>query len=519
MPARRAEVLFADVSLAAGLDLRHDVGGNDLANIVEAVGAGASFVDLDGDGWIDVVWAGGAASLREHPSDVEAGGVRLYRNQGDGTFTEVTEQSRLPAGMTAVAVAVADYDGDGDRDLYVVDRGPNRLYRNRGDGVFDDVTGEAGVGDASFGVGASFFDMEGDGDLDLFVANYLRFDERQDPYYSPEGFPGPLAYAAEPDTVYRNLGNGVFEDATADALPPGHVGRAMSVATADLDVDGDIDIFVANDATGNFLWLNDGTGRFTEAGFFAGVAMGASGEQTSAMAADLGDIDGDGALDLAVSDTALGALYMYRGGGLFVDEAVRSGVGPLSAQYVSWGQNLIDYDNDGDLDLFVVNGGMHHLVGLEDLLLRNDGTGRFEDAREAGGEYFDTRRVGRASVAGDYDNDGDLDLLVTALEDRTVLLRNDGSDDNAWISLDLRGPGGTEPFGARVRVGAAGREWVAESRNPSGYLGQGDSRLHLGLGSGVDSVDWIEVAWPDGTFTRLENVPARQVVRIEAAGR
>lgn len=512
LPPPQEDQAFADVTRPAGIDARHHLSSGRLDNIVDAVGAGAAFVDLDGDGWLDIVLATGARSPTATGED--ANEIRVYINRRDGSFRDATSTSGIASSSTAVAITAADYDADGDRDLYLVDRGVNRLYRNRGDGTFDDVTELAGVGDEGFGVGAAFFDMDGDGDLDLFVVNYLEFDAREDNYYGPDGFPGPLAYAAHPDVLYRNRGDGTFEDVTAAAGLDARVGRGMSVVTADFDDDRDIDIFVANDATENFLWINDGHGVFEEAGLMSGLAMGAAGEHTSAMAADLGDIDRDGQLDLVVSDTAFGAVYLRRSPGLFVDEVMRTGVGPLCAQYVSWGQNLLDYDNDGDLDLFVVNGGLHHLVGWEDLLLENDGNGIFRDASHRSTAYLSSRFVGRSSVTGDYDNDGDVDLLITVLDGPPVLLRNDTASANSWLSIELVGITSSDSYGARVRVHAGGRYFIAEARHPSAYLGQSDARLHFGLGADVAVVDEVEVLWPDGTVTRRHAVAARQFLRL-----
>lgn len=514
MPEPSRDGLFTEVTLAAGIRARHVLPTADLTNIVDSVGAGAAFADLDGDGWLDLVVLGGPLSPGENGAAVQHAGMHLYRNLRNGRFENVTAQSGIPAETTGTAVAIADIDGDGDRDVYVVDRGPNRLYRNRGNAVFDDVTTAAGVGDPHFGVGAAFLDMDRDGDLDLYVTNYLEFDPQEAGYYSPDGFPGPLSYKAQPDVIYRNHGDGTFEDVSGPSGVGALSGRGMSLAAADFDEDGDTDVFVANDATENFLLLNDGTGRFTEAGLVSGVAVGENGEETSAMAADVGDVDGDGHLDLAVSDTAYGSLYMFGAPGSFVDNSIGSGMGMLCGQYVSWGQNLLDVENDGDLDVFISNGGLHHLVAWEGLLLRNVGGGRFEDASKDGGAYFTTRQIGRTSVAGDYDNDGDIDVFVTTLQGPPVLLRNDLAGLASWITLDLVGAHVRDPFGARVEVRAGGRTQVAEARFPSAYLGQSDPRLHFGLGEGVEKVERIRITWPDGAVRTLADVPARQVVRI-----
>jgi len=504
---------FSDVTAAAGIAARHVIPGKDIENIVDSLGAGASFGDLDGDSWLDLVVLAGPHSPDEGGKSGRRG-FHVYRNLRNGRFEDVTARSGIPAETTGLAAAIADYDGDGDRDLYVVDRGQNHLYRNRGDLSFEDVTEQAGVGDRHFGVGAVFFDMDGDGKLDLYVGNYVNYDPRPTGYYSPDAFPGPLAYRAEPQVLYRNRGDGTFEDVSKASGVAALEGRAMSVIAADFNGDGRIDIFQANDASQNFLLLNQGAGRFVEGALAAGVGFGENGEARAAMAADLGDVDGDGQLDLVVSDTAFGALFHRTGPGQFVDAVMQSGLAPLVGQHASWGQNLIDYDNDGYLDTFVMNGGLHHLEGWEAVLAHNTGNGRFEDASMDGGPYFATRRVGRASIAGDYDNDGDIDLFVTNLNDRPVLLRNDVAAGNSWITLDLVGLHGRDAFGARVELTAGGRTQVSEARCPSTYLGQSDPRLHFGLGAGVDLVERIRITWPGGAERVLEKVPARQILRV-----
>ncbi|MGD8328828.1 MAG: CRTAC1 family protein [Acidobacteriota bacterium] len=514
LPPPSPDGAFTDVTLAAGIDARHRLPKSGLSNLVDAMGSGAAFGDLDGDGWLDLVVLGGPRSPDAADDGYVHAGVRVYRNLRNGRFVDITADSGIPPDSTGVAVAIADVDGDRLRDLLIVDRGPNRLYRNRGDAVFEDVTDAAGVGDPRFGIGAVFFDLEGDGDLDLYVTNYLEFDPSQTAFFAPNGFPGPRAYSASADVLYRNQGDGRFEDISVSSGVDALSGRGMSVAAIDVDDDHDPDIFVANDVTANFLLLNDGGEGFSEAGLTAGVAIGGSGEETSAMATDVGDVDGDGQLDLVVSDTAFGAYYRRVYPGFFVDDVMRAGIGPVSAQFVSWGQNLLDYDNDGDLDLFIANGGLHHLVGWEDLLLRNAGGGQFEDASLEGGEHFGARLVSRSSITADYDSDGDIDLFITNLDGGHVLLRNDAPPGLSWITLDLEGRRSRDAFGARIELDAGGRTRIAEARCPTAYLGQSDPRVHFGLGAGVDTVDEIRIVWPDGTKQTLTDVPARQILVI-----
>ena len=505
---------FTDVTLAAGITTRHLLPGDDLDNIVDSLGAGAAFVDVDGDGWLDLIVAGGPRSPAATGSSPHAG-LHLYRNLADGRFADATAASGLPSRATAVAVAVGDADGDGHPDIYLVDRGPNRLFLNQGDGTFRETTLAAEVGDALFGVGAVFFDMDGDGDQDLYVTNYLEFDPRQTAHFSPDAFPGPLAYAAHADVVYRNRGDGTFEDVSRAAGVADLAGRGMSLAAADFDDDGDTDLFVANDATTNFLLINDGQGVFAEQGLLAGVAMSENGEQTATMSATVGDVDGDGQADLLVSDTSYGAFYRRTGPARFRDDVMSSGLARLSGQYVSWGQTLLDFDNDGLLDLFVVNGGMHHLVGWEDTLLRNTGGGQFEDSSFAAGDYFADRQVGRCVISGDYDNDGDLDLFITVNGGRPYLLRNDLPATAAWLVLDLKQGDGRAPLGARVSVLADGTRHSAEWRSPSTYLGQSDARLHFGLSPAVDTVEQIEILWPGGRRQVIRDLPAGRIHLIE----
>ncbi|HBL18561.1 MAG: hypothetical protein A2X36_09100 [Elusimicrobia bacterium GWA2_69_24] len=505
---------FSDVALQAGITARHILATPELRNIVDGVGAGAAFADLDGDGWLDLVVLGGPRSPEPSVMPGHPAGIRVYRNRGDGGFDDVTARTGIPQERGGVAVAVADADGDGKRDLYIVDRGPNRLYRNQGGFRFQDVTRKAGVGDARFGIGAAFFDMDADGDLDLFAANYLDYTPSDHAYYAPDAYPGPGVYNPEPPVLYRNRGAGTFEDVSRESGVTAALGRAMSLASFDADDDGRSDVFVANDVTEKFLWMNDGQGRFRDMAGLAKVAYGEQGERTSAMAADVGDVDGDLQPDIVVSDNAYGTLYRRVRPGLFEDAARRSGLAVLLAPHVTWGANLIDYDNDGDLDLFAVQADLHHLNGWEPLLLKNEGRLRFADAAAEGGAPFSARRVGRSSIVGDYDNDGDTDILFTVLGDRPVLLRNDVSAANSWITLDLAGRRARDPFGAKVTLEAGGRRYAAESRCRSTYLGQSDPRLHFGLGAGVDTVDRIRVAWPDGSVSELKGVRARQILSI-----
>jgi hypothetical protein len=513
--------LFVDVTAASGIDFVHRVADGRMDSVVEATGTGGVVFDYDGDGRMDVYLVQSAWVEGLSRGDRPAAPVRnrLFRNRGDGTFEDVTEKAGVACGLCGIAAAAADYDGDGHVDLYVVNDGPNVLYRNRGDGTFEDVTAKAGVGDAHCGTGAVFFDADGDGRLDLYVANYVEFDPTYALYFQPDGFPGPLSYRAQAHVLYRNRGDGTFEDVSERAGIRALEGRGMGVAAADLDGDGREDLYVANDATANWLLHNEGGMRFRDAGLASGTAYGMQGEATAAMAGIVGDFDGDGRPDIFVSDSTYGSLFRNLGGLRFADRVFASGLAAARAQSPAWGAAWIDYDDDGDEDLFVASGDLHHEVGREDFLFENLGDGRFRDASREGGAWFSRALNGRACLPADFDNDGRMDVLLTNVQDRAVLLRGRPREDRAWLTITPVGlPPNTQAFGAIVTVTAGGRTWKREMRCPSCYLGQGDPRLHFGLGT-AGVAERVEVRWPSGQTTVLKDVKARSflTVREEAA--
>ncbi len=498
---------FLDVTAAAGLDFRHRVGDGLMDNIVESLGSGAAWFDADGDRDLDLYlmnqgWREGVSSTPRG----ELAGNRLFANLGDGTFEDVTETAGVGDTGYGYSAAVGDLDNDGDADLYVANCGANRLYINRGDGIFREAAAQAGVDDERCSAGATFLDADGDGSLDLYVANYLNFDPDYTLHYAPDVYPGPLAFAAEGDALYRNRGDGTFEDWTTragiDAVP---AGRAMGVVAADFDLDGRHDVFVANDASENFLFNNLGRGVFEETGVGSGVAYGVNGEATGAMAGSVGDLDNDNLPDILVTDTSYGSLYRNSVDGLFEDLVLSSGLAAPSGQWVSWGGGFFDFDNDADVDVLLVNGDLKHPTGRPDLLLANAGDGVFETVD--GGDYFGTSRLGRGGAFADFDDDGDLDVLITNLEDTPVLLRNDWPERGHWLGLRLVGTtSNRDGLGAGVTIEAAGRRWERVHHASSGYLTQSDPRLHFGLGE-AELVDLLEVEWPSGsrqTFEKLE---------------
>lgn len=513
---------FTDVTQAAGLHFVHSFGDDQFSNLIEAVGSGAAWLDYDQDGHLDLYIATG----KHHP-DISKGTPlegewlnRLYRNAGNGTFEEVTAKAGVGCpGCYSMGVTVGDYDNDGFPDIYVSNYGPNTLYRNRRDGTFEDATARAGVGDPRCSVAATWFDYDRDGHIDLYIGNYIQFDPRYNLYYAPDGFPGPLAYAAELDRLYRNRGDGTFEDVT-ERSGIAAAGRAMSVTAADFDDDGYDDIYVSNDAMENYLFYNQGGTRFEESGLPAGVAYNAAGDSTSHMAVDVGDYDGDGRLDIFVSDSSISSLFRNEGNRLFSDLSVPLGVGIHSAQFVGWGSFFFDHDNDGDLDIFKVNADLSRLFGQEPQLYENSG-GRFQDRSEELGSFFRREWLSRGAAFADYDNDGDLDVVVVNLHSPAVLLRNDG-EHGAWMQLRLSGrrrPGSADGsnrdgLGAKVTLTSAGRTQIMERRSSASYLSQNDPRLHFGVGS-ADRVERVEIRWPSGRVQLLSELPARQLLVVE----
>jgi hypothetical protein len=510
---------FRDGTEQAGIDFVHSIGDEELSNLVESSGGGAAFLDFDRDALLDLYVTNGAFiegfSGGQRPETPYTN--RLYRNRGDGTFEDVTSRARVGDTGYGMGVVVGDYDNDGYPDIYVSNYGRNVLYHNEGDGTFSDVTDRAGVGGDGCSVGAAWQDYDNDGLLDLYVGNYVEFDPDYDLYYAPDGYPGPLAYPGQPDVLYRNLGDGRFEDVTERSGVFRADGRAMGVGAADYDADGYIDIFVANDVMPNYLFHNVNGQRFEEVALPLGVAFGRTGEATSSMAVDFADFDGDGLIDMYVSDMAYSTLFRNEGRA-FRDVTYPAGVASPAGQFVGWSASFFDYDNDGDLDLFQVNGEIDHLYGQEDQLFENLGGGEFRDVSLERGRYFQEELVGRGGAFGDYDNDGDVDVFIVNLNGRAALLRNEGGNLRNWLELELVGASSNrDAIGARVTLISGGRTQVAQRKSATGYLSQSDHRLHFGLGD-AETVERIEIAWPSGTLQVLENVASRQVLRIVEPG-
>jgi len=516
--AEQTPPVFTDVTKEAGINFKHSYGDFDLSNIVEGTGAGAMFFDYDNDGWLDIYFVNGSwlktvndnrgRSLRGKLSNV------LYRNNKDGTFSDVTEKAGVGDKGFGFGCSAADFDNDGDLDLYVLNYGPNVFYRNNGDGTFADISKSSGLDNSNWSLSAPWFDYDDDGDLDVYVANYLEYDSGKfRSFYAAAGYPGPLSYRGQPDTLYRNNGDGTFTDVTKEAGVFQPNGRAMSATLADLNNDGFLDIYVPNDAMENYYFKNTGKGTFESEGLMMGLAFGEGGQGVSSMGPAIGDVDRDSWLDIYIPDMGYGCLLMNRKD-YFEDRTEPANLAVVCGQYTGWGGVLFDYDCDGYLDIFIANGNAHHEYTEEDVLMKNDGTGNFVDVAVKSGPYFREKYVGRGATYGDYDNDGDLDLLAINLNDSPRLLRNDGGNRNNWLTIQAMLPGGkSDAVGARIAVTAGSLKQVRDLIPVTGYLSQADPRCHFGLGKNKKA-DTVEIRWPDRQSIKLENVDSNQILTV-----
>ncbi len=510
--------VFTDVTEEAGIAFRHSFGDFELTNILEATGAGAVFFDYNNDGHLDLYVVNGAwnRAVNDNRGRSLHGQLsnHLFRNDGDGTFTDVTGEAGVGDQGVGFGCSAADFDADGDLDLYVLNYGPNVFYRNEGNGSFTDISTAAGLADPHFSLSAPWLDYDRDGDLDVYVVNYVDYDEGvYRAFYPADGHPGPLSYAGQPDALYRNNSDGTFTDVTEEAGILNPDGRGMSATATDVNNDGWLDIYVANDATENFYYENKGDGTLEERGLYLGLAMGENGQGVSSMGPTFADIDRSGLQDVFIPDMGYGTLLMNQGE-IFIDTTYASNIAPIIGQYTGWAGLVFDYDNDGYVDIFVANGNAHHEFSEEDVFMRNNGDGVFTDVSKESGAYFSEKYVGRGGTYGDYDNDGDLDILVVNLNSEARLLRNDGGNRNNWINVQAWLAGGkSEAIGARVTVATGELRQIQDLVPVRGYLSQVDSRLHFGLGSAT-RLDSIEIRWPDGQTQRIENVPANQFLKV-----
>ena len=462
-------------------------------------------------------------SQRSNQIEVNHRENALYRNNGDGTFTDVAVAAGIADKGYGMGCAAGDYNNDGFPDLYVTNFGANVFFHNNGDGTFTDVTTQTGTGDTRWGTSCAFVDYDNDSFLDLYVTNYVKYAIESDQVCMDKGvrvYCDPRLYEGELDILYHNNGDGTFTDVTESAGFSGATGRGLAIAWGDYDDDGDMDVYIANDADQNFLYRNNGDGTFTDVSLTAGVGFSEDGDAENGMGADFGDYDNDGYLDLVVTNfqDQTNTLYHNEGGGLFSDVSYASKIGTISLPYLAWGVSFCDYDNDGYQDLFIANGHLHENVQAfnptgfyeqPNLLFCNNRDGTFDEVGTDSGSGMGLEKVSRGFAHSDYDNDGDLDLLVTNLKGAPDLLENRGGQ-NTWLTLKLIGThSNRDAIGARVKVTTGNLTQIREVRSGSSYLSQNDMRLHFGLGK-YRQIDRIEIRWPSGLGEHLEGVKPNQ---------
>jgi hypothetical protein len=524
---RAADPTFTDITRQAGITFKH-VYSPEKKYIVESMSGGVALFDYDNDGYLDIYFVNSLTVdlAKSHQKTKSA----LYHNNGDGTFSDVTDKAGVGDIGFGMGVVVGDYNNDGFDDLYITCLGPNHLFKNNGNGTFTDVTAKAGVSDPRWSTGAAFVDYDNDGKLDLFVSNYVDFTLDHLPEFGVgrtcqfKGTPvqcGPRGLPGAGDSLYHNNGDGTFTDVSIKAgVSDANGYYGLGVICSDFDDDGLVDIFVANDSTPNFLYHNNGNGTFKEIGFISGTAVNGSGSEQGSMGVTLGDYDHDGRLDLFITnfDDEYNILYHNEGDGTFRDVSFQAKVAQVSLPYVGWGTKFFDYDNDGWVDLFVTNGHVYPQRGhyrQRDLLHHNNRDGTFAEVAAQAGSALMEERVGRGVAIGDIDNDGDLDVVVNDLDNTPQLLRNDGGNSKNSVLLRLVGTkSNRDGIGARVKVVSGDLTQVDEVHSGGSYLSQNDLRLHFGLAN-HSKVDVVEVRWPSGTMDRLTNLKVNEIFTIK----
>ena len=529
-PAGR-EVVFTDVTHAAGIGFVHNSGAFGRKYLPETMGSGLAFFDYDGDGRQDLFFVNGADWPEKRRRTATQA---LYRNRGDGTFEEVTRKAGLAVEMYGIGVAAADFDNDGDVDLFINALGPDRLFRNRGDGTFEDVTQKAGVSDPAFGSSAVWLDYDRDGRLDLFVCNYVQWSPKEDIFCTLDGvsksYCTPESYRGATNRLFRNRGDGTFEDVTRRAGVFDPTGKSLGVVAFDYDGDGLPDLAVANDTQPNFLYRNRGDGTFAETGRTAGIAFSEEGKARGAMGIDAADYDGSGRESLVIGNFSneMLALYHNEGKGLFIDDAAMAGIGQPSLLTLAFGCFFFDFDLDGLLDLFVANGHVENDINRVQPsvtyaepphLFRGVGGGRFEQADGRAGPDLKRPIVGRGAAYADYDGDGDLDIAVSTNNGPALLLRNDGGNAGPWLRLRLVGrKSNRDGIGAVVRLRGGGIAGQRTVRSAASYASQNELPLTFGLGSppgGAPPTADLQVTWPDGTVQSVTGLAAGRLHVIE----
>lgn len=520
------QVRFADVTREAGINFVHNNGAFGKKYLPETMGSGVAFFDYNNNGWLDILFINGTDWAERKRRTTY---LALYRNNGNGTFTDVTRAAGLQFEFYGMGCAIADYDNDGYPDIYLTGLAQDRLFRNMGNGTFKDVTQQAGLGNPDFGTAAAWLDYDKDGHLDLFVANYVVWTAETDIFCSLDGtnkaYCTPESYRGVSPRLYRNLGNGKFQDVTARAGLLDDGNKGLGVAILDYNQNGWPDILLANDTRPNKLWENQGNGTFREVGLLAGVAYSEDGVARGAMGIDAGDYDHCGYPSIVIGNFSneMVSLYHNEGNGFFIDEAPTSVVGPSSLLTLAFGAFFFDYNLNGFLDIYVANGHVEDDINRVQEkvtyaqpphLFENVGGKGFREVTQSLGGEFAAPRVARGAAFGDFDRDGDLDLVVTTNGGPARLFRNDGGNRNNWVTFRLEGvESNRDGIGAVVRVKGGELSQWATVKSGSSYLSQSQLWLTFGLAQ-ASRIESVEVEWPSGKKQRFTNVPTNRFHRI-----
>ncbi|HEX5421908.1 MAG TPA: CRTAC1 family protein [Candidatus Acidoferrales bacterium] len=525
------KVQFVDVARQSGINFLHDNAASSQKYLIETMGAGCGWIDYDQDGLLDLYLVNSAPTRVYTPKRPLRSA--LYHNNGDGTFTDVTERAGVGAeGLFGMGVAVGDYDNDGFPDLLVLGYGHSILYHNNGNGTFTDVTKQADVAnEGRWASSAAWFDYDNDGRLDLVIANYVDWTPETN-YYCGDRGPGlrsychPDDYHGQPPTLYRNNGDGTFTDVSKVSGIGSKPGNGLGVVTFDYDGDGWQDILIANDSMANFLFRNNRDGTFREVGYESGIAVSMDGAAEAGMGVDAADTTGSGRMDVVIAhlDMQLARFYRNMGDGTFEDATMQSKIGYATYHLSEFGAAFVDFDNDGARDIFMACGNVldniaRYHTGVQfaepKMMFRNLGNGTFENVSDKLGADFRLPRVSRGAAIGDFDNDGDLDILISNNGEYAQLLRNDRGNQDHWLSVFLEGTkSNRDAVGARVKVTAGDLVSYDERRGGTSYQSARDPRLHFGLGS-LSRIDAIEVKWPSGAVTKIGKLDADKFVAIK----
>ncbi len=542
-PTNKEGVLFTDIAVSAGINsFQHLSGSAQKRYIIETTSGGVALLDYDRDGWLDIYFVNGGTveMLQGKKSPLKN---RLFHNDGNGKFTDVTEKAGVAGnGNWGQGVCIGDYNNDSFDDIYVTNFGTNILYRNNGNGTFTDVTEKAGVMESRWSTGAAFGDYDGDGYLDLFVANYVDLDLNKLPepgvgsggaamaYCMYRGLAvmcGPRGLKGAGDALFHNNGDGTFSDVSKQAgVDDAKLLYGFQPTWVDYDNDNDLDLFVSNDSTGNYLYRNNGNGKFADVSYSSGVAVNDEGRQQACMGVAWGDFNFDGFLDLYVTNFSddSNTLYQNDGNGGFTDITFQAGHGQVTIPYLGWGTAFFDFDNDKDLDIFVANGHVYPQVDTQDvgtslkqrnLLFENDGRGKFKEIGLQTGMAMAVKKSHRGAAFGDIDNNGTIDVVINVMDDSPVLLKNGVSNGNHWLTIKLIGSkSNRSAIGARLRA-RIGTLWqTAEVASGRSYLSQSDLRAHFGLATAT-KIDELEIGWPSGAKSKFTDLKADQFITID----